>query len=380
MGGGGGQTTTQTASSEPWKEAQPYYKDVLGGAQTAYKSGEGFKYFPDSTVVPFSSQTQGALGQIESLAGQGNPLAASAKTQAGNVLNSGGMSDWQRAALTGTHDIATGAKGLSTEGDYRDLLAKAGGTGEVGAALAPYANGIYVNGGSPEFNKALDVQSGKLADDIQRTVGMQGRSGSAYNTNSLVEGVGNLRMQAMADEIAREQGQQLQAAGMLGNEQQRGFGNALSAVGGIGQTQGANLANIVGAGSQINQAGNQAANQVAQFAGLAPSIYDQQYAPAERLASVGAANEDLATRQKNEEIARYNAGQQEPWNRLAAYNALIGGSGQLGGTSTSTAQQPANYMAPFGGALAGAQLGSAFGPLGTGLGALGGGLFGMLGI
>lgn len=380
MGGGGGQTTTQTASSEPWKEAQPYYKDVLGGAQGAYNSGNGFKYYPDSTVVPFSSQTNQALGNIQNLANQGNPLGVAAQQQAGNVLNSGGMSDWQKAALGGTYDIATGAKGLSTEGDYRDLLAKAGGTGEVGAALQPYARGDYVNGGSPEFNKALDVQSGKLADDIQRTIGMQGRSGSAYNTNSLVEGVGNLRMSAMADEIARQQGQQLQAAGMLGNEQQRGFGNALSAVGGIGQTQGANLSNMVGAGSQISAAGNQAANQVAQFAGLAPSIYDQQFAPSERLASVGAANEDLATRQKNDQIARYNSQQQEPWSRLAAYNALIGGSGSLGGTQTSTAQQPANYMAPFGGALAGAQMGSAFGPWGAGIGAGLGGLAGLFGM
>lgn len=375
---GGTNTTSQTASSEPWKDAQPYYKDVLSGAQTAYNSGQGFKYYPDSTVVPFSSQTTQALGNIENLANQGNPLGTAAQSQALNVLNSGGMSDWQKNALGGTYDIATGANKIGTEADYRNLLASAGGTGEVSSALGKYVNNpINI---SPEFSSALDTQAGKLATDIQRTIDMQGRSGSAYNTNALVEGVGNLRTQAIADEIARQQQNQLTAAGMLGNEQQRGFGNALSAVQGIGNTQGANLSNIVGAGSQINSAGNQATGNVAQFAGLAPSIYDQQFQPSQYLASVGAQNEDLSTRTLNDQIARYNSQQQEPWSQLAAYNALIGGSGQLGGTTTQTATQPANYLAPFGGALSGAQLGSTFGPVGTGVGAGIGGLLGLLGM
>lgn len=375
----GGKTTTQTATSEPWSAAQPYYKDVLSGAQTAYKSGEGFKYYPDSTVVPFSSQTSQAMGNIENLANQGNPLGTAAQSQALNVLNTGGMSDWQRQALGGTYDIATGAKGLSTEGDYRDLLAKSAGTGEVGTALGRYVNNpINI---SPEFSKALDTQSQKLAEDIARNTSMMGRSGSAYDTGALVEGVGNLRNSAMADEIARQQQNQLTAAGMLGNEQQRGFGNALSAVQGIGNTQGANLANVVGAGSQINAAGNQATGNVAQFAGLAPSIYDQQYQPSQYLASVGAQNEDLSTRTLNDQIARFNSQQQQPWNQLSAYNALIGGSGQLGGTTTQSATAPANYMAPFGGALGGAQIGSMVAPgIGTAVGAGLGGLLGLFGM
>lgn len=375
---GGTNTTSQTASSEPWSASQDYYKQIFGEAQKNYNSGDGFKYYPDSTVVPFSSQTSQALGNIENLANQGNPLGSAAKDQALGVLNSGGMSDWQKNALNGTYGVATGANQIGTESDYRNLLAQAGGTGEVGTALGRYVNNpINI---SPEFSKALDTQSQKLAEDISRNTSMMGRSGSAYDTGALVEGVGNLRNSAVASEIARQQQNQLTAAGMLGSEQQRGFGNALSAVQGIGGTQGANIANMVGAGSQINTAGNQAANQVAQFAGLAPSIYDQQYAPSQYLASVGAQNEDLSTRTLNDRIARYNAGQQEPNNRLAAYNALLGGAGQLGGTQTSSATQPANYMAPFGGALAGAQLGSVIPGIGTGLGALGGGLLGLLGM
>lgn len=378
MGGGSGNSSTQTATQEPWAKAQPFYEQIFGAAQQNYNSGNGFKYYPDSTVVPLSSQTQGALGQIEDIANQGNPLGTAAQTQALDVLNAGGLNDYQRNALAGTYGVSTGQNQIETEGDYRNLLAQSGGNGDVGTALSRYVNNpINI---SPEFSQALDTQAEKLATDVQRNVDLQGRSGSAYNVNALTDSVGNLRTQATANEIARQQQNQLTAAGMLGNEQQRGFGNALSAIQGIGNTQGANIANLVGAGSQINQAGNQAIGNVAQFANLAPSIYDQQFAPAQYLAGAGAQREDLATRELNDTIGRFNANQQEPYNRLSAYNALLGGAGQLGGTSTTTATAPANYFAPFGGALAGSQIGSAFGPVGTGIGALGGGLLGLLGI
>jgi hypothetical protein len=52
----------------------------------------------------------------------------------------------------------------------------------------------------------------------------------------------------------------------------------------------------------------------------------------------------------------------------------------MGGSSSTTVPKPTNYAAPVGGALAGAQLGSMFGPWGTGLGALAGGGLGLLGL
>src|SRR3990167_9056816 len=112
----GGQQTQSTQTNEPWSESQPYLKDVLSGARTAYQSGNGFDYFPGSTVVPFAPQTQSAMAGIESQANAGNPLGIASRDQALGILNSGGMSDWQKTALGGTYDIATGAKSIGTEG------------------------------------------------------------------------------------------------------------------------------------------------------------------------------------------------------------------------------------------------------------------------
>ena len=117
--------------------------------------------------------------------------------------------------------------------------------------------------------------------------------------------------------------------------------------------QGANIANQVGAGGLINQAGNQAAGNVATFAGMAPGIYNQQFAPYERLASVGSQYEDLSTRTLQDQINRFQSEQREPWDLLANYNALIGGAGQLGGTSTTSAPAPGLLQQLLGGGIAG---------------------------
>lgn len=353
MPSGGGSKQTSTSTAEPWKKAQPYFEEALKGAQGAYQSGEGFDYFPGSTVVPFSGQTTGALQNIENLANQGNPLASEAQTQALGILGSGGMTNEQRQALGGTFNVATGQNQIGTEGDYRGLLSSAGQPGAIGQNLGGYARGDFITGGSPQFQAALDRESGKLADDINRGFSLSGRYGSGAHVNELGDQIGDFRNDALANEIAREQGMQLQAAGMLSGEQQQGFGNQLGILGDITGVQGANIANMVGAGGQFNQAGNQAIGNVAQFAGLAPSIYDQQFAPAERLASVGAQYEDLSTRQLQDQINRFNAEQQEPWQRLANYNALISGAGQLGSTTTSTQPGPGLLQQIIGGGIAG---------------------------
>ena len=309
-----GNTTTSTQSAEPWSEAQPYLKEVLGGAQDAYQSGKGFDYFPGSTVVPFSTQTQGALNSIQSMAGAGNPLGVASQNQALGILNSGGMSDWQRGALGSTYDVATGGKSIGTEGDLRGLLSQSS---------------------NPYYEQAVDREAGKLTDDINRGISGEGRYGSTYHSGTIADQVGDFRNRAMSDQWNQN------------TATQRGL---LSDITGV---QGANIANQVGAGGLINQAGNQAAGNVATFAGMAPGIYNQQFAPYERLASVGSQYEDLSTRTLQDQINRFQSEQREPWDLLANYNALIGGAGQLGGTSTTSAPAPGLLQQLLGGGIAG---------------------------
>jgi len=311
----------EKSTSEPWKQAQPFLKDLMGGAQDAYQSGQGFQHFPDSTVAQFGPQTNTALGNMETMAGQGNQLGASAQNQAQGILDSGGMSDYQRQGMQGTFDVATG-----------------------GGPLGKYAAGDYITGGSPQFNAALDRQAGKLTDDISRGTAMEGRSGSEYHKNAIGDQVGAFRNNALASEIQREQAMQMQAQGMQ-----------------------------MGAGSAINQAGGQAADNVARFAGMAPGIYEQQFAPDQKLAGVGAMYEAKDQQNIQDAMSRWSSDQQEPWNRLGAYGSMITPMGGMGGTTTNTQSGGSPFGQALGGALGLGQLGASmglFGPAGMAMGAV----------
>jgi len=95
LGGGGSvtpstiQTTTQ--DTEPWSAQKPHLERIFSGAQTAFSNAPQ-NYFPSSTVVDFSPQTQSALSAIEARALAGSPLEAAGQQQAlstiqGDYLN-----------------------------------------------------------------------------------------------------------------------------------------------------------------------------------------------------------------------------------------------------------------------------------------------------
>ena len=71
MGGGGTNTTTQTA--DPWEGQQPYLRDVMAQAQGLYQQG-GPQFFPNATYVPFSPQTQMGLDSMWNQAAGPQPV------------------------------------------------------------------------------------------------------------------------------------------------------------------------------------------------------------------------------------------------------------------------------------------------------------------
>jgi len=123
----------------------------------------------------------------------------------------------------------------------------------------------------------------------------------------------------------------------------------------------------------------------AQLASAAPQIYGQQFLPSQQLAQVGSAREAIAAQPLQEQIARFNFGQQLPYQQLSGYLSSVYGS-PMGsfGTQTQTTTMPRN---PLMGGLAGAGLGYLGGQFlgGSGLmnpvsqGVIGAGLGGVLG-
>jgi hypothetical protein len=178
-------------------------------------------------------------------------------------------------------------------------------------------------------------------------------------------------------------------SGRLGSgAMERALGTATEA---YGRSLGDITANIAGTQYQQERGLQQQAQlQQAQLAGLAPQFYGQQFLPSQTLAQVGAQQEAIAAQPLQEQLARYQFGQQLPYQQLQGYLSSVYGT-PLGsyGTQTTNAPTYQNRSAGvLGGAIAGGLGGYALGQIpgvsgffgnqyaAPALGALGGGLLG----
>jgi hypothetical protein len=109
----------------------------------------------------------------------------------------------------------------------------------------------------------------------------------------------------------------------------------------------------------------------------APAAYEFGFSDLRKLAEVGAAREAQSQAELEADMARFQFEQESPLNALANYMSIIQG-GTVGGEKS----QPV-YRQPIGsalsGALGGAQMLGSINPAYAGLGAIGGGLAGLLG-
>jgi hypothetical protein len=179
---------------------------------------------------------------------------------------------------------------INTEGDLRSLLG---------------------NSTNDAYGGVVDTQAGKLTDDINRQFSASGRYGSAAHSGTVADQVGDFRSNAIAN------------------------------------NWNANIQNQAGILGQISNNQNMNAQQGLAAASLSPTLYGQQYAPYDRLASVGSAYDDLATRQLQANSNLWDGQQNQSLKNLQAYGGLLGAAGSSGGSST-TVSQPTNYASMIG--------------------------------
>jgi len=304
-------TSTQTTANSPWKPAVPYLKGSMEEAAKLAQKGKGFGAYPEQAWTDYSPQTLSGLNTMEQLASQPNPFYQPNADFTSGLVAGAYNPNANAQYATG---IASGAQGITTEGAYQDL---------------------YDNT-NQYFNEALDTQSAKLADDIARTFG--GASfGSAASTGAVVDQVGDLRTQAMADQYNTEQAFK---AGLLGD---------------ISGVQGQNITNQLAAAGQLSaeeQLGVQ--NQIAGV-GLSDSVYQSQYLPAAAMLGVGAAYDAKEMEKLQAQMSQYDIEQQQPWNLLGAAYPYFTGTGAS--TSTVTTEQPTDpWSTIVGGGLLASQM------------------------
>lgn len=248
------------------------------------------------------------------------------------------------------------------------------------SAQQPYLMDLFSEAQNLKNKSDLSYYSGKLtADPSQATtnaenmISQRATSGSPLNTqaqgllsNTLA---GNyLNNNPYLDATFN------QAAKNVTANVNSSFGGAGRYGSGLNQTALAtglsSLANdIYGGNYQAERSRQNAAMQ------LAPTLANQDYYDLAQLQTVGSNQDTRSQDAINAEIQRYNYNQEAPWQELALYQGLI--NGNYGGTSTTSSPIYRNKGAGIlGGAASGAALGSSFGPWGTAIGAVGGGLLG----
>lgn len=157
---GGGQTSS---SSAPWSEQQPHLRYVFDEARRLYDAG-GPQYYGGPTYVPFSPQTEQALGMIENRALSGSPLTAGAQSY------TQGLFSGEDPAMRSLIDTASG--GYLADNPYLDRMydtAAGRVTESFTEDILPALNATFAMSGrtgSPAHRSTSIDASGELADTL----------------------------------------------------------------------------------------------------------------------------------------------------------------------------------------------------------------------
>lgn len=266
-----------------------------------------------------------------------------------------------------------------------------------------YYPGTTYSPSTPAQNTALTNQIGQAQSDPL--------SGSALNfTNNTLNGAGlnanpgsaylqpyaNGSMLSAQNPYFQNMAASTLAATEPGLANQFTGGNRMNSPGaayGVSQGLGSAIGNLAyqnynqgqalqqNAATTIGQNYNTAATQQVQTLGLAPQSQQMPYADTSALYNAGAQQQQLGQNTINDQMAKYNYQQSQPYNLLDWYNSNIGGSYGSANTLTSPYfSQPGTspWLGAAGGALSGAGMGASFGPYGAAAGAVIGGLYGGL--
>ena len=353
-GGGGGQQSTNTVEkADPWAGQQPFLKDVFQEAQDRYNSGDP-NFFPGSTIEQFNPNElgyqQNVLDQFAS--GRGQALQQGAEGAVNNLFSS--------------NDIFNATSGLAPYGQESLVAASNQTDSQVGDMSNASPLMQQMLSGSVQQNPFIEQANNAMAADAvsnfqQQVMPALRASQIAYQPGGSSRG--DIASGIAAGNVGRSitdfantnrmnafnsaQQQQMQAAQLL--EQGRGqrAGEAL---------QQGSTAFGLGLGGQQQFAGQQ--NQAL---GAYGTVSQTPYDLAGNINDVGMTQRELGQQNLDEDINRFQFGQNVQDQKLSNYANLI--QGNYGSTTASSAERGGLGLAGSLGQLGGsvAALGGLFG-------------------
>lgn len=175
-----GQVITQT-NSEPWSGQQSYLSTGFERAQSDILNSP-LEYYPNSTTIPFSPQTQTALDMQEARAVSGSPVNNAATQQ---------LTDTASGAYIGQNPYLQSAIDAASSGFTRNFQnTVAPGVDSAFARAGRYGSGLHAN--------AQDMAQANLADQLSDVA-----AGMSYQ-NYGDERINALRAAALAPQAAAQ--------------------------------------------------------------------------------------------------------------------------------------------------------------------------------
>jgi len=370
----------------------PTLRPYLGlGLQRAEQLffGPGPQFFPGQTYVSPSEQTLTALQQQEALARGGQPaLQEAQRAFLAGLGPSAAAPLFQDLYGAGARQAGAPMYEAVAGGGFRNLALDPTMQTAAGSFLmgSPYQQALIDQSVRPISQQLSNV----TLPGIQSAFSAAGRYGSGAQQRAIGEAVerasraaGDIATQIGSGTYAQERGFQEAARAQLAGLSQQDLANRIAATQGLEASQQAAFAR------QVAAAGGLGAAQEAQLARgltgaqLAPQIFAQQFLPSQQLGQIGAAREQIAGLPLQEEMARFQFGQQVPYQQLQGFLSSVYGTPM---SASNIPQAQTNRVGQaLGGAVLGGQVGSLFGrteanPFGYGnYGAILGGLSGLLG-
>jgi hypothetical protein len=308
-GGGPSGTTTSVQDTSPWGPQQDYLKDIFSSAQGLYRTNTP-EYAPTTYATPNLNQTQGldAAGWQARV----NTLPDRIAAMAGQIA--GG-------------DLLHSNPAESTFGS----LAGSGNT--IATNLKSYLSGERLGAGNPYSQALTDSVLSKVVPQIQSRF----ISGGSLSSPEAARATASGATSAIAP--------------FLFQQQQQEEANQIAATRAEADTR---LQAAAGASDTFKGGVNDMLRAIA----LAPAANQDVYGRWDRLTQAGTGQQQLEQQAINDAVARWNFGEELPYNQLNNYIGAV--TGNYGGTTSLT--QP-YFKPPQQGIL---------GSLGQGVGILGG--------
>lgn len=351
-------TTSKTVQeNKPPDWAKGLFETSAADAQRLYDSGVGGQTYTGSTVAPLSDTT---MQGVNRLAQAGANWDTSGTRPLYGALGSAAVSNPAVGALggvaSGLNDIAGGQTGITTEGDYRNILAQAGGPSAAEQYLTGYARGDNLSAdGNPHFRARLENELADTSAMTNSQMAGSGRYGSGAHTRVLSDRIGNARTAALEQDFNREQGNQFNAVSQIDAGRNNNVGNMLQAVSGITGVQDQNIGNrLTAAGAQGNAYSNagtlygqgvtQGMTAAGAMAGLDQQNYNNSRTGAQDTLTAGSIIDNQSQNLLQDEINKFYAVDNQDWTRLGMLQSAASGAAGPYGTQVATSRQPFNPM------------------------------------